>query len=35
MIIMDTDTLCDNVTEQEIMVQIFKFNSNGSHKKVA
>lgn len=33
-IMIDTDTLCDNNYTQEIMVQIFKYNSRGSHKKM-
>ena len=32
-IIIDTDTLCDNVSDQEILLQVFKHNSSGRHEK--
>ena len=33
-LLIDTDTLCDSDYSQEIMVQVFKYNSRGNHKKV-
>ena len=33
-IMVDTDTLCDNNYDQEIMIQIFKYSPKGSHKKM-
>lgn len=30
----DTDTLCNNEDDQEIMMQIFEYKTSGNHKKV-
>ena len=34
-IIIDTDTLCDNIDDQEILLQIFNHNPNGNHSKIS
>lgn len=34
-ITIDTDTLCNNINDQEFLVQIFQYQKNGSHVKIS
>jgi hypothetical protein len=34
-VILDTDTLCDAVDDKEILVQVYSYQENGNHKKIA
>lgn len=32
---MDTDTLCNNIADQEILFQIYRYSSAGNHKMIS
>ena len=35
MVQIDTDTLCDDNDNQEILIGVFAYNSSGNHKKIS